>query len=135
MKVVWPILNHNLLERKKIIMDGLLSAKNGHKILKDAKVDASYKIEEAESMKLMIISHATKEAINIINESKIFANKKENEMIISANNKIMQSIQVVKYNLRSEISILVVYGIKEILNREINNNDHKEILDNLLRKI
>ena len=129
------MLNIEIQNYPLLIIDGLMSAKNGHKILKDAKMNASLKVAEAESMKLTIISHATREAMNIINESKSFVNKKENDMIINANNKIKQSIQIVKHNLRSEISILVVYGIKEILNREINNNDHKEILDGLLRKI
>jgi len=135
MKVIWPILNQSLIERKKRITEGLKLAKQGHVILKTAKMNAESKIMKAKIRSQELISDATKESLIIKDNAQKSATKKKNDIMLIAKNQINQSILQAKIELRAEVSYLIIYGIKEILNREINRDDHKKILLSLSKKL
>lgn len=135
MKIVWPVIDEVLTERRKKIVDGLAAAENGHKILFEAKKEIAIKINAAKKQGEDIIANANQLASQIVDEAKIFALKEQEKIISSGHKQIERELQQAKIDLQNDLSDLVICGAEKILSKSINPNDHREILNKLSQKL
>ncbi len=135
MKVVWPILDQALIERRKKIADGLAAAEKGHKTLEKASSDAQAQVRTARAQSEDIIARANKQASQIIEEAKAEATQERNDIVSSGYKHVEQALQQAKLDLQNQVATLAMQGAEKILSRTINASDHKDLLDKLSKEL
>ena len=135
MKFGWPPIMAAIEERQQKIAEGLAAADRSQKdlalaqdkaneALKDARVKANEIIDQAHQRANQIVEAAKNEAIAEANRQKALA---EAEIAAAANR--------AREDLRRQVSMLAVAGAEKLLRREIDQNAHKALLDELAAEI
>lgn len=135
MRVVWPLLSSQLNERQKRIADGIAAAEQGHKILADAQETAQQKIAETKQHCHKMLEDADREANQIIDDAKVHAQREQADIIAAGHAQIASAVKQAKSDLQTQLAGIVVLGAEKILERSINAADHRDILDDLAKKL
>ncbi len=128
MKYIWPPLMQALEERKKKIAEGLAAAERGQEEMELAEKRAKSLLKEAKEQSADIVNLAQKRATEIVEESKVDAKKEGERLILAANAQIEQDMQKAQEGLRKEVSALALTAAEQILQSEVNEQKHQEIL-------
>ena len=135
MRYVWPPIIKAIHERQKQISEGLAAAERGkrelelakHKsteILRDAKLEASHLIEQA-----------NQRSVQIIEEAKEQARKESKQIIDYAHIKVEQMTASAKEALRKEVADLVVAGAEKVIDKEVDKHTHEKALSELIAEL
>ncbi|BAZ92631.1 ATP synthase subunit b [Thiohalobacter sp. COW1] len=135
MKYVWPPMMKALDERKKTIADGLAAAERGQREQELAEERAKEALVEAKQQAQEIISRAEKRASEIVEEAKADARTEGERMIAAARNELDQELNRVKEQLRSQVAAIAVSGAEKVLEREVDEKTHDELLSKLAAQI
>lgn len=135
MKYVWPPLMNALETRKKSIADGLAAADRGRHEHELAERKAIEILREAKDEASSIINLAQKRANEIIEESKNQARVEGDQLLQAANAEIGQEVHRAREQLRGEIAAIAVAGATKVLGREINQEAHNELFDDLIAQL
>lgn len=135
MKYVWPPMMKALDERKKTIADGLAAAERGQREQELAEERAKESLHEAKQQAQEIISRAEKRAAEIVEEAKADARTEGERMIAAARNELDQELNRVKEELRGQVVSIAVAGAEKVLEREVNEQTHNELLTKLAAQI
>ena len=135
MKYVWPPLMAALSERKKQIADGLAAAERGHHEHELAEKKAKEVIREEHEEASSIISRAQQRASEVIEESKDKAKEEADRIIESGHALIEQETNSAREQLRGQVTTLALAGVSQILQREVNESDHQQVLSELSAKL
>lgn len=133
MKVVWPILNSQLEERKKTIADGLAAAEEGRNILSRAEAEAKRKISEARQHCYKILEQADVEAGIILEDARAQARIERDEIINSGHHSVQKAINKAKKELQEQVADIAILGAEKILQRSVTAADHAEALKDLAK--
>ncbi len=135
MKYVWPPLMAAIDERQKKIADGLSAAERAEKDLDLAKANASERIKEAKQAAAEVIEQANKRKSQILDEARDEALVERNHLIAQAEAEI-ESLRIrARDDLRKQVATLAVAGAEKILERSIDKDAHKDILDSITAKL
>lgn len=135
MKYVWPPLINALNERKKTIADGLAAAERGQHEQELAQKRAAEVLQEAKQQASEIINRAEKRANEIVEEAKTDA-KQEGERILSAAQaEIEQEVHRARETLRGQVVSIAIAGAEKVLEKEIDESAHGELLNKLVAEI
>ena len=135
MKYVWPPLMAAMGERKKQIADGLAAAERGHHEHELAEKKAKEVIREAHEEATSIIGRAQQRASEVIEESKDKAKEEADRIIESGHSLIEQETNSAREQLRGQVSSLALAGVSQILQREVKESDHQQVLSELSAKL
>ena len=135
MKFVWAPIMAALEARKKEIADGLAAAERGQHEQELAKERAKEKLHDAKQQAAEIVNQAHKRANEIIEEAKNDAKAEGDRMLTAAQTEIEQEINRSREVLREKVAVLVVSGAEKILQKEINADVHKDVIDNVSGQI
>jgi F-type H+-transporting ATPase subunit b len=135
MKFVWAPIMGALEQRKKEIADGLAAAERGHHEQELAKERAGEALREAKQQASEIVSQAHKRASEIVEEAKSEAKAEGGRILTAAQAQIEQEINRSREALREKVAILVVSGAEKILQKEINADAHKDVVENIAGQI
>jgi F-type H+-transporting ATPase subunit b len=135
MKFVWPPIMAALTERKEKIAQGLEAAERGMKSQELAEAKVQEQIAEAKQHASEIINQAQKRANEIVEEAKNSAVQEGERIKSTAQSEIEKEINRAKEQLRSQVSVLAIAGAERILNKEINADTHRSVLDDLAAQI
>jgi len=135
MKFVWPPIMGALQERQKKIADGLAAAERGEHEQQLAEKAAAEKLHEAKEQAGEIIAQAQKRASEIVDEAKNDARTEGERIVAAAQSEIEQEVNRAKEVLRTQVASLAVAGATQVLEREIDESAHSEILDQLAANI
>ncbi len=135
MKFVWPPITGALAERKKKIAEGLEAAERGMQSQEQAQVEVQAQLNEAKQQASEIINQAQKRANEIVEEAKGAAVQEGERIKTAAHSDIDKEINRAKEQLRSQVSVLAVAGAEKVLNKEINADAHRAVLDDLAAQI
>ena len=135
MKFVWPPITGALAERKKKIAEGLEAAERGMQSQERAQVQVQAQLTEAKQQASEIINQAQKRANEIVEEAKGAATQEGERIKAAAHSDIEKEINRAKEQLRSQVSVLAVAGAEKVLNKEINADVHRAVLDDLASQI
>ncbi len=135
MKFVWPPIANALEERKKKIADGLAAAERGKHEQELAEQRATEVIGEAKQEASNIIAQAQKRASEIVEEAKETARTEGERIVNAANAEIEQEVNRAKEHLRGQVVSIAVAGAGKVLNREIDDKAHDDLLKDLVSQI
>jgi F-type H+-transporting ATPase subunit b len=135
MKYVWPPIMQALEERTKKIADGLAAAERGRHEQELAEKRAQQVISEAKEQANEIISQAQRRSNEIVDESKDTARVEGERILTSAQAEIEQEANKAKIELRGQVGSIALAGAAKILNREIDDKAHTDLLKELVSRI
>lgn len=135
MKYVWPPLMQALEERKKKIADGLAAADKGKHEMELAEKRATALLREAKDQAADIVTLAQKRAGELVDESKLQAKEEGERIVTAARTEVDREIQKAKEGLRQQVAVLAVSAAEQILQKEIDQDKHKGIIDNLAKEL
>ena len=135
MKFVWPPITAALATRKEKIAQGLEAAERGLQSQEQAQVEVQAKLDEAKQHANEIINQAQKRANEIVEEAKSNATQEGDRIKASARSEIDKEINRAKEQLRGQVSALAIAGAEKVLNKEINADSHRAVLDELAAQI
>jgi len=135
MKYVWPPIMAALDERKKKIADGLAAAERGKHEQELAEKRAVQVIHEAKEQANDIISQAQRRGNEIVDESKDNARIEGERILVSAQAEIKQEANRARDDLRTQVGSIAIAGAAKILNREIDDKAHTNLLEELVSQV
>ena len=122
-------------ERAQRIAEGLAAADRAKAELKDADARVAEEIKAARVQASEIVEKAQQQANQIIDKAKADALLEAARVKAVAQTDIEGMVGKAKEQLRSQVAALAVQGAQKIIQREIDPNAHKALLDQLLTEI
>ena len=135
MKYVWPPILHALEERKKKIADGLAAGEHGKQEQLLAEERAKDLLRKAKEQAGEIITRADKRAAEIVDEAKQDAKAEGGRMLTAARAEIDQEVNRVKEDLRGQVVSIALAGASKVLEREVDENAHADLLNKMAAEI
>ena len=135
MKFVWPPIMNALAERKMKIADGLAAAERGLHEKELAEERAKDILREAKAQAGEIIHRADKRAAEIVEEAKGDARVEGDRLKTAAAAEIDQELNRVREELRGQVVSIALAGAGKLLEREVDEAAHGELLNKLAAEI
>jgi F-type H+-transporting ATPase subunit b len=135
MKFVWPPIMNALTERKQKIADDLAAGEKGKRELELSKKRAAETMHKAKDRAADIVSHAEKRAGEVADEGKIKAKEEADHILINARNEIEQEVNHAREELRKAVAALAISGAGKILEKEIDEKAHAQLVDDLVKQL
>jgi F-type H+-transporting ATPase subunit b len=135
LKFVWPPVMNALHARKTSIADGLAAAERGQHDLELAKARVSEELKEAKVQASEIITQAQKRAAEIVDEAKNDARAEGERLLTAARAEIDQEVHQAREQLRGQVVKLAVAGAGKVLDKEIDEQAHSDMLNDLAAQI
>jgi F-type H+-transporting ATPase subunit b len=135
MKVVWPPIMNALNERKKRIADGLAAGERGRHEQELAEQRAAELLQDAKQKAAEVIARAEKRANEIIEEAKGEAKVEGDRILTAARAEIDQEVNRAREVLRGKVVSIAVAGASKVLEKEIDESAHDQLLSKLVAEI
>jgi F-type H+-transporting ATPase subunit b len=135
MKFVWPFIRNAMDARTQQIAEGLSAAERAHRDLELAKDKVSSQLKDAKVEAASIIEQANRRAAQIIDEAKDRAREEGERIKVSAQAEIEQESNRAREQLRAQVGALAVAGASRILGRAVDENAHRDIVDQLAQEL
>ncbi len=135
MKFVWPFIRNAMDARTQQIAEGLSAAERAHRDLELAKDKVSSQLKDAKVEAATIIEQANRRAAQIIDEAKDRAREEGERIKVSAQAEIEQESNRAREQLRAQVGALAVAGASRILGRAVDENAHRDIVDQLAQEL
>lgn len=120
---------------RKKIADGLSAAERAAKDLDLAQANASDQLKEAKRTATEVIEQANKRKAQIIDEAREEALTERQKILAQAEAEIEAERNRARDDLRKQVATLAVAGAEKILERSIDKDAQKDILDNITAKL
>ena len=135
MKYVWPPLVKAMEERQAKIASGLRDAEKAEHELKDAKYKAGELLQEAKDQAARLVEQANKRASHLIDEGRDKAKAESDRIKKQAETDVQHLYGQAKEQLRERVATLAVLGAERILQKQVNQGDHDQMLAKLGEEI
>lgn len=135
MKFVWPFIRNAMDARTQQIAEGLSAAERAHRDLELAKDKVSSQLKDAKVEAASIIEQANRRAAQIVDEAKERAREEGDRIKVSAQAEIEQESNRAREQLRAQVGALAVAGASRILGRAVDENAHRDIVDQLAQEL
>ncbi|WP_300173433.1 F0F1 ATP synthase subunit B [uncultured Aliivibrio sp.] len=135
MKYVWPPIMEAIEARQKLISDGLSAAERAAKDLDLAQANASDQLKEAKRAATEIIEQANKRKGQILEEAREEALTERQNILTQGKAELESERKRTRDELRKQVATLAVIGAEKILERSIDVEAQKDILDNITAKL
>lgn len=134
-RFVWPPINKALVDRQDKIADGLAAAEKGHAELKRAQEVSVREIKESQEKASKIIIEAQKQADLIIDGARQKAHEEGQRIIEQASHEVNQMVSDAKEALRKHVTAIALLGAEKLLEKNIDEASHLQMLDKLAQEI
>ena len=135
MKFIWPPLLKSMDERRARIADGLAASDRAEKALADANQEVEQQIKTARDKAGEIIEQANQRHGQILGQAKDDAVDERQRQVTAGEAEITQSANQAREELRATVAGLAVLGARQILEKEVDEDTHRELLDKLIAEI
>ncbi len=135
MKFIWPPLLKAMDERRAKIADGLAASDRAEKALVEANQEAEQQINAARDKAGEIVEQANQRHSQILDQAKDDAVSERQRQVLAGEAEITQSANQAREELRAQVASLAVLGARQILEREVDEDTHRELLDKLIAEI
>lgn len=135
MKFIWPYLLNSLDERREKIAEGLAASDRAEKALEAAQLEATEAINQARSKAGEIVDQANQRHSQILDQAKDDAIAERKRQVGAAEADIAQSANQAREALRAQVASLAVLGASRLLEKEIDADVHRKLLDELIAEI
>ena len=131
MKFIWPPLLEAIEERQEKIAEGLAAADKGEEALVAAQAKADEIVADARKQATGILDQAHSRANEIVADGKADGTKERERQLTAAQAEIEQEANRAREELRGQVSAIAVASAEKILQREIDDKQHEDILGKL----
>jgi F-type H+-transporting ATPase subunit b len=135
MKFLWPPLMKAMDERRERIAEGLAASDRAEQELEAAKAEADQQIREARDKAGEIVDQANQRHSQIMDQTREEANSERQRQVAAAEADIVQATNQAREELRASVANLAVLGASRILEKEIDPETHRELIDKLIAEI
>jgi F-type H+-transporting ATPase subunit b len=135
MKYIWPPLLGAIEERQQKIADGLAAADEGERKLQESKAEADEIVAEARKQATGILDQAHARANEIVADGKADGVKERERQLGAAKAEIEQEANRAREELRGQVSAIAIASAEKILQREIDDKQHADILGKLASEL
>ncbi len=135
MKFIWPPIIAAIEERQNKIAEGLSQAEKARKELADADARVADEIRKARIEATTIVDKAHTQATQIVDKARQDAVVEATKQKAIAAAEIESMAHRAREELRGKVAALAMAGAEKILNREIDANAHKALIDQLVTEI
>lgn len=135
MKFIWPPLLKAMDERRARIADGLAAADRAEKALEEANIEVEVQINAARDKAGEIVDQANQRHSQILDQAKEDATSERQRQVAAAEADITQAANQAREELRASVAKLAVLGASRILEKEVDAETHRELLDKLIAEI
>lgn len=135
MKYVWPAITGVMEERKNKIADGLDAADRAMRDLELAQNKASEQLKEAKQEAAALIEQANKRASQIVEDAKNQARAEGDRIKAAAEAEVEQQVNRAREELRSKVAVLALAGAEKVLEKSIDENVNRELVDKLAAQL
>ena len=135
MKFIWPPLLEAIEERQEKIAEGLAAADKGQESLEKAKAEAESIVDDARKQATSILDQANARANEIVADGKADGVKERERQLAAAKAEIEQETNRAREELRGQVSAIAVASAEKILDREIDEKQHEDILGKLAAEL
>ena len=135
MSYLWPMIRQAMEEREKRIADGLAAAEQGLGSLLKAETRADEIVEEARVKARDIVEQAGSQANDIVSGAREESEQERQRRLESAQAEIKVEINRARDELRGQVAMIAVAGAQKVLEREIDSETHRDLLDRLASEI
>jgi F-type H+-transporting ATPase subunit b len=135
MKFIWPPLLKAMDERREKIADGLAASDRAEKALEEAGVEAEQQIKAARDKAGEIVEQANQRHSQILDQAKEDATGERQRQVAAAEAEISQASNQAREELRNAVATLAVAGAAKILEKEVDEQQHRELLDKLIAEL
>ena len=134
-RYLWPSFSSLLDARQEEIAGGFEAASQSQRKLEEANEESRKLVEDAKSEASNLINLAGTRGDQIVDEAKSQAIEEQKKIKASAEADIEQNITKANEGLKQEVAALVISGAEKILNKEIDEESNKEIVDALIKEL
>ncbi len=135
MKYVWKPLTKVMDERNQRITDGLAAADKGQKAEEEARKQAELEIARAKEQAAEILGKAEKRRAEIVEEAKNEARAESERLKQAAQAEIEQEVNRAREKLRTQLAAIVISGAQKVLEKEIDEKVHAELVNKLVSEL
>jgi F-type H+-transporting ATPase subunit b len=135
MRYVWPPITKALDERTAKIAEGLAAAERGQQEQELGEQRALEVMREAKGNASDIITQAQKRYNDILDEAKRDAQAEAERIKTAAHAEIEQETNRAREELRERMASLAIAAAEKILQKEVNADAHKAIVDSFAKQI
>jgi len=135
MRYVWPPITKALDERTAKIAEGLAAAERGQQEQELGEQRALELMREAKGDASDIITQAQKRYNDIMDEAKRDAQAEAERIKTAAHAEIEQETNRAREELRERMATLAIAAAEKILQKEVNVDAHKAIVDSFAKQI
>jgi F-type H+-transporting ATPase subunit b len=135
MKFIWPPIMAAMDERRAKIADGLAASDRAEKALLEANQEVEVQIKAARDKAGEIVDAANQRHSQILDQAKDDAVSERQRQVAAGEAEITQSANQAREDLRASVASLAVLGARQILEKEIDEDTHRELLDKLIAEI
>jgi F-type H+-transporting ATPase subunit b len=135
MKFVWPPLVQAMEERRQKIAEGLAQSEEAEKALDVAQAEADEVIREARRKAGDILEQASQRGTQIIEQAKQDALGERDRQVAAAEAEIRQATNQAREALRERLAELAVSGASRVIEKEIDESRHRDMLDKLAAEL
>jgi F-type H+-transporting ATPase subunit b len=135
MRYVWPPIVKALDERTSKIAEGLAAAERGQQEQELGQQRALELMKEAKTNASDIVGQAQRRYNDILDEAKRDAQAEAERIKTAAHAEIEQETNRAREELRERMATLAVAAAEKILQKEIDANAHKAIVDSFAKQI
>jgi F-type H+-transporting ATPase subunit b len=135
MKFIWPPLLKAMDDRRARVAEGLAASDLAEKELEAAKLSAGEQISEARDKAGEILDQANQRHGQILEQAKDDATGERQRQVSAAEAEIALATNQAREDLRASVASLAVLGASKILEKEVDEDTHRELLDKLIAEI
>ena len=135
MKYIWPPIIQALEGRQQGVADGIAAADKAHTELAAATEKSAAIIAEARERALEIVEQAGQRANQVMADAKSDAMTEGKRLVEAARSEIERESNRAKDTLRGEVASIAIAGASKLLNREVDQKTHADLLDKLVAEL
>ena len=135
MKFVWPPIAKALDERADKIAEGLAAAERGKSDFEQAEKKVAEHMGQGRDQVAEMVTNAEKRAAQIVEEAKGQASTEAARITAQAKADVEQEANRAREALRDQVAVLAVKGAESILRREVDVQQHAQILSTLKQEL
>ncbi|MCL9782631.1 F0F1 ATP synthase subunit B [Vibrio sp. S4M6] len=135
MRYVWPPLSQMLDERQKEVAEGIRNTEMAAKELALAKENGSYLIDEAKKDVSKMIAQGQKRREQIIEEAIQEAEKEKARIIAQGEAEVESEKNRVRQELKDEMADLVINSAQKLINKNLDTDSNRALVDQLIKEI
>ena len=135
MRYVWPPILAAMEDRQQKIADGLAAADRASHDLELAQKEAVDRLSEAKKEAASIVEAANKRAAAVVDEAKAAAVAEADRVKELASAEVEREKAQAKEQLLTQVSTLAIAGAEKILERSVDSETNKDLLDKLAQEL